>query len=871
MKSSFFLVLCLSLVACQSTSKPLNPLFVPENSYTGLPVASETLANEAFLKGLEEGSLILISSALQQQQRIQAEVKFQANLVSLASINRSLIAQTVEHAKRSPDSQEEKLLHVNAEPVKLLSLNQQLEILNRAVEKSQSRENALASYETSFLLLPEALKASLPSPEELKNASFELIAQALDALEIALDPEILNLEKLKLSHDFAAQNLSAGDGTDNSGLCQPRELYRLFNWPLKAFISPVKNQAKRGTCWAFTTTSALESRELVQRDAAYNLSEQFLVNKIKQDWDDNDYEDGYNYDSALEDLIDNNQVLPEESFWTYNPSRNRDLSKEDEESYRNACQNYSGTCSETAHQSQVVCTLVLGMRFCAYEASSFSGTGVSASESVQIWSSGDPFRMNNYRYLLSQGYSLMASFGVRIGFEQPERGFVTDYRDLYIENGEEKTGDRGGHAVLIVGFIDNESIRSYRDGGGFPLEVPGGLPESGGFFVIKNSWGCSYGDGGFVYIPAEYIERYFYDLSILRMDTLRSNKWQQLNGGGSLQILATEGLAPRADLRIGKKLFELIPPKNSSIADLSVQISSSVPSDQFKSSQTFNTASYTGYFSSPGPRTVEVIAQLGVSRVQQTFSVDVINTAPSIELLSPNVIYAGEKVTLSANLLDKNEANPGNMCKRLEWFFTAPDIPFGSDGSCSRVVAFGQAGERSISLSTTDSEGQRTTQVFSVFVSEAPSNPFPRIAEAFLHEPDRLVGNDVDAFCQLGARIPDGNQIDLSQTESSYSCLGSSEEPTITRPFEATVVVENPDNHTLTYTWKLWVNSPETLLISEEGATTYPIPFYSYGSGDAAFNCGVIAEVSYPISNGRSVRSQNVWSGQCLFPALVPK
>lgn len=49
--------------------------------------------------------------------------------------------------------------------------------------------------------------------------------------------------------------------------------------------------------------------------------------------------------------------------------------------------------------------------------------------------------------------------------------------------------DLGGHAVLVVGF---------RDGG-----EPGG-----GIFIIRNSWGIGWGEGGHGYLPFAYVDQF---------------------------------------------------------------------------------------------------------------------------------------------------------------------------------------------------------------------------------------------------------------------------------------------------------------------------------------------------------------------------
>lgn len=80
-----------------------------------------------------------------------------------------------------------------------------------------------------------------------------------------------------------AQAIVPGNGADNDGTFAPTNLAGLYWFPLKSFISPMEQQASRGTCWAFTAIGAPESRERVQNDNAADLSEQILVNKVKQD------------------------------------------------------------------------------------------------------------------------------------------------------------------------------------------------------------------------------------------------------------------------------------------------------------------------------------------------------------------------------------------------------------------------------------------------------------------------------------------------------------------------------------------------------------------------------------------------------------
>ncbi|NJK46511.1 MAG: hypothetical protein HC933_21710, partial [Pleurocapsa sp. SU_196_0] len=77
-----------------------------------------------------------------------------------------------------------------------------------------------------------------------------------------------------------------GNGMQSSTPCPVSDtgLFKNLHWPLKSFITPIRDQGRRGTCWAFTAIAALESRQRVQQDQTVNLSEQFLVNKVKLEW-----------------------------------------------------------------------------------------------------------------------------------------------------------------------------------------------------------------------------------------------------------------------------------------------------------------------------------------------------------------------------------------------------------------------------------------------------------------------------------------------------------------------------------------------------------------------------------------------------------
>ena len=80
----------------------------------------------------------------------------------------------------------------------------------------------------------------------------------------------LNGYKAELKTEFNYADLDTSDLADE------------INWVTKGAVTPVKNQGQCGSCWAFSTTGAVEGAEYVATGTLQSYSEQQLVDCSKQ-------------------------------------------------------------------------------------------------------------------------------------------------------------------------------------------------------------------------------------------------------------------------------------------------------------------------------------------------------------------------------------------------------------------------------------------------------------------------------------------------------------------------------------------------------------------------------------------------------------
>lgn len=279
-------------------------------------------------------------------------------------------------------------------------------------------------------------------------------------------------------------------------------------------ITTIKDQGGRGTCMAFAYVSALETLIARRTKSAFNLSEQYAYYWLRGD-------DGVLGDGAgwgdFNDIIGRQRMIPTEVRWKYNPSRSRvripaDTSKAVTE-FRNSCLNYPNqACSDTTAQAQLVCQG--GTNNCAWkpewDIAPNAAFNFRATQGNEVWvalasnalGNGDAaraYRRALLRQMIDRGDQLILGFTVDGAFDSIGASGLPDTARM-------GQNVRGGHAIHVVGYV-NTGTQIY-DAKIGPVNVKLSLPT--GYFVIKNSWSCGFGDGGYAYLPDNFMDREVY-------------------------------------------------------------------------------------------------------------------------------------------------------------------------------------------------------------------------------------------------------------------------------------------------------------------------------------------------------------------------
>lgn len=110
--------------------------------------------------------------------------------------------------------------------------------------------------------------------------------------------------------------------------------------------------------------------------------------------------------------------------------------------------------------------------------------------------------VNAIKSALADGYPVIIAAKIFNSFSETRKGFVPHPSESE-ENLDRKDG-HGNHAMVVCGFSDEERV-----------------------FKVRNSWGESFGDNGYCYIPYSYAEKYFLQACIISAVSPPSNESEE--------------------------------------------------------------------------------------------------------------------------------------------------------------------------------------------------------------------------------------------------------------------------------------------------------------------------------------------------------
>jgi hypothetical protein len=358
--------------------------------------------------------------------------------------------------------------------------------------------------------------STLPTPASLQGATLTDIGSALTSLASAGNlTAVLNNLPLPSTPPSTAdcdgevgtypQEALYGDRTGNSTSCVPTGLFATLSnsqFPLRSYLTCVKNQGNRETCHAFAGTSATELMVSQTFGVKANFSEEDLMEhyRFEPTWSP-----GYMHETGdayqeLTDAINNNYSFAYEDNWLYNPSYGRSFV---DAVYVDSCTNippagpHEPGCSDSAPQAPGECFSIpflfpgIYLPLCDIHDAGVAESPYKPTALSYFWNPNNAGLSVDYMIL-----SVAFNEGVVLGFNVTDAfGNASNNGGYVVYNANDVQKSNGGHYVHVVGIAGP---------GNLPPGAP--APVGGGYFIIKNSWDNCFGDGGYVYLDFAYVQ-----------------------------------------------------------------------------------------------------------------------------------------------------------------------------------------------------------------------------------------------------------------------------------------------------------------------------------------------------------------------------
>ncbi|MBX7076903.1 MAG: Ig-like domain repeat protein [Methanobacteriaceae archaeon] len=206
-------------------------------------------------------------------------------------------------------------------------------------------------------------------------------------------------------------------------------------------ITSIKNQAQGGSCWAFQACAVLESCILKATNMTYDLSEENMKNLM-----------------ALYSLHSYKSMLPNEGGWN--------------EMLFGYLTSWLGPINETSdtYDDYSTVSAIMNNLFNIQNIYVIPRHNFTDNDAIKL-------ALLNYGAVgtamyMYQGYP-----------------YYNSYQSSYYYSDDYYTSSYANHAVTIVGWDDNYSKNNFYE-----------TPPGDGAWIVKNSWGTNWGDGGYFYV-----------------------------------------------------------------------------------------------------------------------------------------------------------------------------------------------------------------------------------------------------------------------------------------------------------------------------------------------------------------------------------
>jgi C1A family cysteine protease len=245
-----------------------------------------------------------------------------------------------------------------------------------------------------------------------------------------------------LVKNLKARNLKTPTKTLRSslGACTPPADTSSVNWVTAGKVSPVKNQGQCGSCWAFAAIASIESELAKKFNKFYDLSEEQL-NDCDTVYNNNGCNGGWPFNTLRYYATYN--YIANETNYAYNQATGPNFQ---------TCQRYKLRWPKVRVNQPLV------------DISPFGNERLNCSEA-------------NLKKLVNRGPVVVAIQSNCQGFGSTSTGVFSAAPNT--------CRDTVDHGVLVVGYgFDSTVCKNY--------------------WLVKNSWGTSYHDGGYIKIARAF-------------------------------------------------------------------------------------------------------------------------------------------------------------------------------------------------------------------------------------------------------------------------------------------------------------------------------------------------------------------------------